>query len=168
MNGTARPANDSLVNVGIGLVIAAFATLSLLRLAATLAARVSGLPNPPVASPPRSVCWSNRSTPAPRSAPRPQPIIYWTVVSVLAGLLATAGWAVWRATKNLRGTTDPRRLTGTATAGEITRTASPRTLRTRAKTLRPSLTSPHPRDVGYLLRTAKGQTVWATSKTRCC
>lgn len=163
MNGTAHPANDSMTNVGIGLLIAAFTTLGLLRLAGTVAAWISGLPQPTGGITAALGVLTDPLNPGtPLGAPDLNPIIYWVTIAVLLGVLGTAGWAVWRTTRNLRAATDPRRLAGTATATEITRTASPRSLRKRAKTLRPSLTDPRPADVGYLLGTAKGRAVWAT------
>ncbi|WP_370586090.1 type IV secretory system conjugative DNA transfer family protein [Tessaracoccus sp. MC1679] len=163
MNGPARPVNDSLANLGIGLLIAAFATLGLLRLAASIAAWVSGLPQPTGGITNALGVLADPLNPGSAlGAPDLNTVIYWSIVAVLLGVLSTAGWTVWRATRNLRGTTDPRRLAGTATATEIARTASARSLRHRAKTLRPSLTNPRPADVGYLLGSAKGRAVWAT------
>src|SRR5690625_632843 len=58
--------------------------------------------------------------------------------------------------------TDPRRLQGIATSGEVSRVASDTALIKRAGTLRPSLDAPKPSDVGYLLGRSRGKRVWAS------
>ncbi|MFV0461340.1 MAG: type IV secretory system conjugative DNA transfer family protein [Actinomycetales bacterium] len=92
------------------------------------------------------------------------PVAYWLTTAVLlVGTVLGVSW-VW---VRLRGhtrkvETDPRRLAGTATRHEVTATASDKALLRRAGALRPSLTSPEPADVGYLLGTSKGRQVWAS------
>ncbi|MGO2655871.1 MAG: TraM recognition domain-containing protein, partial [Pseudoclavibacter sp.] len=91
------------------------------------------------------------------------PFAYWAVVTLLLGVLGTAGFFVVRAVHRARSKTDPHRLAGTATAAEVARVASPKALVKKAATLRPLLTEkPHPEEVGYLLGTGKGGQVWAT------
>ena len=51
---------------------------------------------------------------------------------------------------------------GWATREAVTRAASSRALMTQAATLRPTLATPAPNDVGYYLGTSRGQDVWAS------
>ncbi|RAE31797.1 type VI secretion protein, partial [Burkholderia multivorans] len=92
------------------------------------------------------------------------PVAYWIVTAILLGGLVTAGGWVWVRLRrhSRRVETDPRRLAGTATAHEVTQTASSKALLRRATTLRPSLDEPTPSDVGYLLGRSRGKQVWAS------
>lgn len=92
------------------------------------------------------------------------PAAYWGVLMVLLAGLGAAAWWSWRVIARLREAkrTDPRLLAGIATASEVAKVASGKTLLKRASTFRPSLADPSPGDVGYLLGTSKGRQVWAT------
>jgi type IV secretion system protein VirD4 len=136
----------------------------LLRLAGKLAAWATGTDQPGVAVAAALGVLADPLDPATAlDAPGLRPIGYWLAVTLLLTVLAALGWGVWRlATDRHGGSADPRRLAGTATTGDIARTASAKTLLKHAGTLRPSLTDPRPADVGYLLGTARGRQVWAT------
>src|SRR5690625_4183755 len=58
--------------------------------------------------------------------------------------------------------TDPRRLQGIATSGEVSRVASDTALITLPGHLRPSLDAPNASDAGYLLGRSRGKRVWAS------
>ncbi|MCI1787665.1 MAG: TraM recognition domain-containing protein [Actinomyces sp.] len=92
------------------------------------------------------------------------PVIYWVVTAVMLTLIGTATVFVWLRVRRFTSAVeaDPRRLAGTATRHDITATASTRALLKRAASLRPSLESPKPQDVGYLLGRSKGAGVWAS------
>ncbi|OJU39453.1 MAG: type VI secretion protein [Microbacterium sp. 69-10] len=91
-------------------------------------------------------------------------IVYWAVAAVLIlglGTLITWLWMLWH--RHTRKTeTDPHRLAGTATAHEVALAASSRALLRRAGTLRPSIESPEPAEVGYRLGQSRGKDVWAS------
>ncbi|MBN9376188.1 MAG: type IV secretory system conjugative DNA transfer family protein, partial [Cellulomonas sp.] len=68
-----------------------------------------------------------------------------------------------RAVRRARSTSDPHRLSGTATGSEVAHAASARSILKRAGTLRPSLSGKvAPDQVGYLLGSSKDRQVWAT------
>ncbi|MCH1882903.1 type IV secretory system conjugative DNA transfer family protein [Agrococcus sp. ARC_14] len=92
------------------------------------------------------------------------PVAYWLVsVGLLGGLAVGIVW-VWRMLRNhtRKTETDPHRLAGVATNHEVKVAASAKALLRRAPTLRPSLESPTPQDVGYLLGSSRGTKVWAS------
>lgn len=98
----------------------------------------------------------------PLGVPGLNPLVYWTL---LAGMLASAGVALWlvlRVFRPGRRAGDPRRRAGIAGATQINAVASPRMLRRRGTNLRPSLRKPDASQVGYLLGRAKGQQVWGS------
>ncbi|MDN6025439.1 MAG: TraM recognition domain-containing protein [Bifidobacterium mongoliense] len=86
------------------------------------------------------------------------PVVYWVVTGLMLSLIGTTGIFIWLRVRRFTSTieADPRRMAGIAT------TASTRALLKRAGNLRPSLNSPRPEDVGYLLGTSKGTRVWAS------
>jgi type IV secretory pathway TraG/TraD family ATPase VirD4 len=91
-------------------------------------------------------------------------VIYWVVTGLMLTLIGTLGVFVWlrvrRFTMSVEA--DPVRMAGIASRHDITTTASTKTLLARARTLRPGLVSPKPKDVGYLLGTSMGASVWAS------
>ncbi|WP_246086784.1 type IV secretory system conjugative DNA transfer family protein [Nocardioides humi] len=95
---------------------------------------------------------------------RLSPVAYWITTGVLlVTVVSAATWTWVRLRRHTRRVeTDPRCLAGTATRHEVTTTASEKALLRRAGALRPSLSSPEPADVGYLLGTSKGRQVWAS------
>jgi type IV secretion system protein VirD4 len=163
MNRTQRPPADGLVNVALGLLAATAVLAGLLRLAGTLAAWASGIAQPDTGVAAALGVLADPLDPATAlDAPGLHPVVYWLAVTLVVAVLVAVGWGVWRPVAGRSSPADPRRLAGTATTGDIARTASAKTLLRRAGTLRPSLTDPRPADVGYLLGTARGRQVWAT------
>ncbi|MTV25162.1 type IV secretory system conjugative DNA transfer family protein [Nitriliruptoraceae bacterium ZYF776] len=163
MNRAHRPPADGLVNVALGLLAAAILLAGLLRLAGTLAAWATGATQPGVGVTEAVAVLTDPLDPgAALAAPGLHPVVYWLAVTLLLTVLVAVGWGVWRLATNRSTPPDPRRLAGTATPGDLARTASTKPLLKRAGTLRPSLDDPRPADVGYLLGTARGRQVWAT------
>jgi type IV secretion system protein VirD4 len=160
-----RPATtEPFVNVALG-AIGAIAGLSLvLRAAASVAAWLSGLPQPQSGIAAGLAVLGDPLDPASATGtPGLSAVVYWTVAGILLALLAAAGTGgvlLWRSRARRR---DPRRLEGTASAADIAQSAATRALRKRAATLRPSLgKSAKPADIGYLIGTARGQRIWAS------
>ena len=163
MNRTQRPPADGLVNIGLALFAAAAVAAGLLRLAGTLAAWATGTGQPTATVADAVGVLVDPLDPATAlDAPGLHPVVYWIAVTLLLAVLVAIGWSVWRLITDRSTASDPRRLPGTATPADIARTASPKTLLRRARTLRPSLTDPRCDEVGYLLGTARGRQVWAT------
>ncbi|MEK0245318.1 TraM recognition domain-containing protein [Bifidobacterium mongoliense] len=92
------------------------------------------------------------------------PVVYWVVTGLMLTLIGTATIFIWLRVRRFTSAVeaDPRRMAGTATRSDITATASAKALLKRAASLRPSLDSPKPQDVGYLLGRSKGAGVWAS------
>ncbi len=160
----ARPANDALVNFALGALVALVALGGVLRLAGSAAAFLTGLPEPSGnLTDGLGVLGSPADPGAAIGAPGLNPIVYWTIVIVIVGVLTVVGVFVFRAVRRARSSVDPHRLAGTATGGEIARVASGKMLVKRARTLRPSLTgTASATEVGYLLGSSRGGQVWAT------
>ena len=160
----AHPANDLFINLALGTLVAAACFTGLLRVAGSVAAFLSGLPEPTAGFTSGVGVLATPTDPGRAlGSDGLNPILYWVIVTVFFGVLGTAGFFVWRAISQSRSKTDPHRLTGTATAAEVARVASAKALVKKAATLRPSLIGkPTPADVGYLLGTGKGGQVWAT------
>jgi len=159
-----RPANDSLMNVALGGLVAVVAFGGVLGLAGSIAAFLTGHPQPAAGITDGLGVLAAPADPGTvLGTPGLNPFAYWAVVVLLLGVLATAAVFVFRAIRAARSTTNPNHLAGTASGPEIARVASPRALIKRASTLRPSVTGKaEPGDVGYLLGTSKGGQVWAT------
>ena len=160
----AKPANDLFINLALGTLIAAACFTGLLRVAGSVAAFLSGLPEPTEGFTSGVSVLATPTDPGKAlGADGLNPILYWVIVTVFFGILGTAGFFVWRAVHQDHSKTDPHRLAGTATAAEVARVASAKALVKKAAMLRPSLSGkPVPADVGYLLGTGKGGQVWAT------
>ncbi|MGO2747561.1 type IV secretory system conjugative DNA transfer family protein [Microbacterium sp.] len=160
----AKPANDVFINLALGALVAAAAFAGLLRLAGSVTAFLTGLPEPDGGMTSGIGVLATPTDPgAALGSEGLSPILYWIVVTIFLLALVAAGWVVARLILRARATTDPHRLAGTASAVEITRTASPNALVKKAATLRPSLSgNVAPQEVGYLLGHGKGGQVWAT------
>ena len=160
----AKPANDLFINLALGTLIAAAGFTGLIRIAGSVAAFLSGLPEPTEGFTSGVSVLATPTDPGKAlGADGLNPILYWVIVALFLGILGTAGFFVWRAIHQAHSKTDPHWLAGTATAAEVARVASAKALVKKAATLRPSLTGkPVPADVGYLLGTGKGGQVWAT------
>ncbi|WP_239455424.1 TraM recognition domain-containing protein [Nocardioides gilvus] len=91
-------------------------------------------------------------------------VAYWCSMLTLVALLIGLLWTVWVLVSRgrHRSAHDPSRIQGTATRRDIDDTASEKALLRRGHTLRPSLTRPTARDVGYLLGKSHGRGVWAS------
>lgn len=161
----AGPLGDELTNAALIGLVGLFGVALVLRAAGSVAAFLSGLPQP-LAGPAAGVgVLFDAGDPAtPLQAKGLSPVAYWIVaVVLLAGLAGATVW-VWSLARRHARTveTDPRRLAGTATRHEVAQAASEKALLGRAESLRPALERPAPGDVGYLLGTSKGRQVWAS------
>lgn len=157
--------SDGLANLGIGLLIAAAGIAAILRGAGTIAAFLTGTLQPQAGITAGLTVLLNPADPAAAlEADGLNTIAYWITTTLLLVVLGAGAWRVW--TKVLHHSqsvqTDPRRLQGIATSGEVSRVASETALIKRAGTLRPSLDAPKPSDVGYLLGRSHGKRVWAS------
>ena len=156
---------DELTNAALIALIGAFGLALALRGAGSVAAFLSGTPQP-TAGPASGlgVLFNPGNPAAALDADGLSPVVYWIVTTLLlATLVAGASW-VWMLLRrhNRKAETDPHHLAGIATAHEVKTTASAKALLRRAGTLRPSLTTPTPADVGYLLGASRGTGVWAS------
>jgi len=160
----AKPANDVFINLALGALIAAAGFTGLLRVAGSVTAFLTGMPEPSGGLMSGvGVLASPLDPGAALGADGLHPVLYWVVVGIFFLTLIGAGFLVARAILRARSTVDPHRLAGTATAVEIARVASPKALLRKAAALRPSLTGKvSPQEVGYLLGHGKGGQVWAT------
>ncbi|MDO5699288.1 MAG: TraM recognition domain-containing protein [Dermatophilus congolensis] len=156
---------DELTNAALIALIGAFGLALILRGAGSLAAFLSGTPQPQAGPASGLGVLFNPADPAGAlDAESLSPVVYWVVTTLLlAGLVVGAAWVwMWLRRHNRKVETDPHRLAGIATAHEVKTTASAKALLRRAGTLRPTLTTPTPADVGYLLGSSRGRGVWAS------
>ncbi|WP_206645915.1 type IV secretory system conjugative DNA transfer family protein [Actinomyces oricola] len=156
---------DELTNAALIALIGAFGLALILRGAGSVAAFLSGTPQP-IAGPASGLgVLFNPADPAGAlGAEGLSPVVYWIVTTLLlAALVVGAAW-VWMLLRrhSRKIGTDPHRLAGIATTHEVKTTASAKALLRRAGTLRPTLTTPTPADVGYLLGSSRGTGVWAS------
>ena len=165
MNRQAASMSDGLANLGIGLLIAAAGIAAILRVAGTVAAFLTGTPQPQAGITAGLTVLLNPADPAAAlEADGLNSIAYWITTTLLLAVLGAGVWWVWTKVRHHSKSvqTDPRRLQGIATSGEVSRVASDTALIKRAGTLRPSLDAPKPSDVGYLLGRSRGKRVWAS------
>lgn len=156
---------DEFANLGIALLIGATGLALLLRVAGTIAAWATSLPQPAGGPETGLAVLLNPADPsAALDAPGLQPVAYWLTAVVLITIAVAAAVWVWRVLRSTSRTRklDPHRIAGIATRSEVTRAASRSALMKRAAHLRPSLTDARPTDVGYALGHARGTTVWAS------
>lgn len=165
MNGRSQSVDNDLVNLGLIGIAFIGVLAALLRLAGTVAAWLVGSSQPihgwgaglrvlaDPAHPGEALGTPTLSTWA-----------YWVVIVLMAAAVALTAAIVWRRISWWRSTTvrDPHRLAGTASANDVRATASRKALLRRGRTLRPSLTHPAARDVGYLVGRSRGSEVWAS------
>jgi type IV secretory pathway TraG/TraD family ATPase VirD4 len=160
-----RLVDDELVNLGLILITAVGSLAAMLRVAGTIAAWLARTPGPKGGLESGFRVLTNPTDPAVALESSGTPaVLYWFVLVVLAGLVGVAAYAAWRLIANTRQTTcrDPRRIAGVATARDVQGVASEKALLARGHTLRPSLSRPTARDIGYLLGTSHGRGVWAS------
>ena len=165
MNPRGQGVDDQLVNLGLILIAAVGVTAALLRLAGTLAARVSGAGTPTGGWEAGVRVLRDPDNPAAAlGADGLTPWVYWLVVILMVAVVTVTVMVVWRAVGRILHTTthDPHRLAGVATARDVRAVASRKALLARGRTLRPSLDKPKPSDVGYLLGRSRGHDVWAS------
>ena len=156
---------DELTNAALIGLVGLFGVALVLRAAGSVAAFLTGTPQPdagPAAG--LGVLFDPAEPAAALDADRLDPLAYWITTTLLLAGIAAAGTWVWaRLRRHSRKVgTDPRRLAGTATAHDVAQTASSKALLRRARALRPSLQAPAAADVGYLIGTSKGRQVWAS------
>lgn len=154
----ARSGNGALSSLAIGVLLAVFGVVGLLRAAGTITAWVTGGTQPPVGLVGGLRVLAGPSEPAVAlQSPSLSTTAYWTVATLLlavAALIAATGWRLRR-----RSTPDDA---GFATRREIVRTASLRVVAAAGARLRPGLEHPRPADVGYRLGSCHGRQVWAS------
>lgn len=156
---------DELTNILLAGLAALFGLILAIRGAGSVAAFVTGAEQPQTGVTGGLAVLFNPGDPAGAlHADGLNPIAYWITLTLLLGLLGTAGawvWIKWRRHSHAVDV-DPHRLAGTATGHEVATAASAKALVHRAETLRPSLDTPEPHDVGFLLGQSKGKQVWAS------
>ena len=156
---------DELTNAALIALIGAFGLALALRGAGSVAAFLSGTPQPTAGPASGLGVLFNPADPAGAlDAEGLNPVVYWIVTTLLlTALVAGVAW-VWMLLRRhgRKIETDPHRLAGIATTHEIKTTASAKALLRRAGTLRPSLETPTPSEVGYLLGAGRGTGVWAS------
>ena len=151
--------NLILIAVG-GLLGVAF----ILRASGSVAAFLTGAPQPTAGAAGGVAVFFKPGDPGGQlGADGLNPFVYWVVAALMLGALVTAGFWAWGLLRRTmrQAALDPHRQEGTATRHEIAQTASTKALMRRASTLRPTLDSPVPGDVGYRLGTAHRHEVWA-------
>ncbi|MFV4914035.1 hypothetical protein PFZ49_10900 [Microbacterium lacticum] len=104
----AKPANDLFINLTLGTLITAAVFTGLLRVAGSVAAFLTGLPEPSGGfTSGISVLATPEDPGAALGAEGLNPFVYWAVVTVFLGALGTAGFFVVRAVHRARSKTDP-------------------------------------------------------------
>ncbi|CUR58153.1 putative membrane protein [metagenome] len=165
MNPRGPGVDDDLVNLGLILIAAVGFIAAILRLAGSVAAWLSGAEHP-------NGGWEAgfrvlRTPGDPASAldaPGLAAWMYWLVLVLMVAAVVALVLVVWRRIGTIKHTTshDPRRLAGIATGRDVRAVASPKALRQRGRTLRPSLDRPEPSDIGYLLGRSRRHGLWAS------
>lgn len=156
---------DELTNVLMAGLIALFGLTLILRAAGSIAAFITNADQPDAGIAGGLGVLTRPGDPgAALGTEQLNAVVYWAVAAVLIlglGALIAWLWMLWR--RHSRKTeTDPHRLAGTATAHEVALAASSRALLRRAGTLRPSIESPEPTEVGYRLGQSRGKDLWAS------
>ncbi|MER7604689.1 TraM recognition domain-containing protein [Nocardioides sp. NPDC127503] len=159
MNPNARPIDDALVNLGLGLIAALAGLFTILWTAAEVTSHLTGA----------RVRGKGLATGLdvlndPLSPAGQQPVAYWLIATAIFAVLGVLAWFTWRliGLTHHRTARDPRRLAGIATSRDVRAAASPRALLRRAANLRASLAEPRPEDVGYMLGRSRGHQVWSS------
>ncbi len=156
---------DELTDAAIVSLITLFGISLILRGSGSLAALLTGSPQPTGGLAAGVGVLFNLADPGSAlGAEGLNPMAYWLVTAtlLLGGASATA-WIKVRIRRHSHTVeSDPRRAPGAATAPEVIMNASGVALLKRASHLRPSLSKPLPRDVGYRLGVSRGHQVWAS------
>ncbi len=159
------PLGDELSNLGIGLLIAAAVLAGILRGAGSVAAWITGIPQPTSGIESGLGVLLHPGDPgAPLGAADLSTVAYWITATVLILVAAALAVSVWRFVREhgRQIDVDPYRIAGIATRTEVSRTASEEALLHRAGHLRPSLAKPRPQEVGYRIGASRGKGVWAS------
>jgi hypothetical protein len=134
--------DDDLVNLGLILVAAAGLIAAIMRLAGSVAAWLSDAEHPNRGWEAGFRVLRTPSDPASAlGAPGLVPWMYWLVLILMVVGVVACVLVVWQRIGTIKHTTshDPRRLAGMATRRDVRAVASPKALRERGRTLRPSL-----------------------------
>ena len=156
---------DELTNAAIVGLLTLVAFTLVLRGAGSVAAWLTGIPQPTGGPASRLRVLRQLSDPGVAlGAANLNPIIYWVVTGLMLTFIGTFGAFIWLRVRRftMAVEADLRRMAGVATRSDIAATASTTALLKRAANLRPSLASPRPQDVGYLLGSSQGRSVWAS------
>lgn len=156
---------DELTNILMAGLAALFGLVLTLRAAGTVAAFLTGAAQPKVGiTGGLAVLFDPANPDDALDADGLNPVAYWITLALMLALLGAAcawAWTLWR--RHTRAVdVDPHHLAGTATSHEVATAASAKQLIRRATTLRPSLSDPEPRDVGFLLGQSRSKQVWAS------
>ena len=156
---------DELTNAAMIALIGMFGLTLILRLGGSITAFLTGAPQPRAGLAAGAAVLLNPADPARAlDAAGLSTLGYWLVTGVvLVGLGTLGGWTWVRVRRHVHQVeTDPRKVAGAANRRDIDQSASSQALLKRAGTLRPSLETPTPAEVGYLLGRSKGRQVWAS------
>lgn len=156
---------DELTNAALVGLIGLVGIALVLRAAASVTAYLTGLSQPDAGPAAGLAVLFNPTDPATAlGVAGLNPAAYWLVSAGILAVLTIVAvrlWIIWRRHTHITET-DPHRLAGIATRHDVQTTASTKALLRRAGTLRPSLESPTPADICYLLGTSHGTKVWAS------
>jgi len=156
---------DELTNAAlVALALLGIAAV-LLRVAGSIAAFLTGTPQPGAGLGAGAAVLLNPGDPATAlDAPGLNMVAYWIVAGLLLGGASAGGWWLWSAIRHhsRQQALDPYRIVGVATRREVARASSPQALLARAGNLRPSLDHPDPVEVGYRIGSSRGVEVWAS------
>jgi len=158
---------DELTNAAMVGLLALVAFTFILRGAGSITAWLAGSAQPSGGPASGVSVLLNPSDPATAlGAPGLNPVFYWITTGLMLTLTGILGTFVWLRIRRYTTTveSDPRRMAGIATRHDINATASTKALLKRANSLRPSLESPKPEEVGYLLGTSKGASIHAAAE----
>lgn len=161
----ATPAPDRSKDLALHAIAGGVALIGVLWLAGAGAALLAGRPVPrhrPLGG--LDAFGHFRDPSAGWGAPVGPPALYWTVTFATLAILVLAAGVGWRmlGRAKRRESDDPTRVEGLADRHQVVTAAGPKALLGRAPTLRPSLSHPHPVDVGYYLGASRGVGCWAS------
>ena len=163
--------NDPFTDLALGILLGAAALAGILWAAGAASARLSGNGVPRHQPFGGLAAFAHFTDPsAAWHSPVGPPAIYWTITGTAILLLAVLVWLgvwLWQHERSGADTAKyPEQIEGLADRREVKASAGPKTLLAQAGTLRPSVTEPTPRDVGWQLGTAAGPAAGWESGTR--
>ena len=168
MSGQLRPTGsmgDELTNAALVALAALGVAAVLLRVAGSIAAFLTGAPQPEAGLGAGAAVLLHPGNPAAAlGAPGLNVVVYWIVAGLLITGSGVGGWWVWSAIRHhsRQQALDPYRIVGIATRREVARAGSTKALLARAGNLRPSLDHPELVEVGYRIGSSRGVEVWAS------